>query len=583
MSNTLTYTIVDTNQTQHFNNTTVISAPADSSSAFAGQDAAYTGNAPSYKDNGDGTVTDLNTGLIWAKAYVSDVTYTEAVAGASSYSAGGYTDWRLPTIKELYSLMDFSGYTGRDASGSKPYIDTTSFDFTYGDTASGDRFIDAQYWSSTEYVSTTMNGNSTTFGVNFADGRIKGYPNSAVNGSDMERYVRYVRGNEDYGKNKLVNNNDGTITDQATGLMWTQADSGQALSWQNALAWAEGLEFAGHSDWRLPNAKELQSIVDYARSPDTTNSPAIDPLFNVTQLTNSTLDYPYYWSSTSHVEGDSDSGDYAVYLTFGEASGYLQSPQGGTYNLTDVHGAGAQRSDPKTGDPADYPNGFGPQGDVISIYNYARAVRDTDQTFGQTGTDGNDTWTSTIADETFNGGDGRDLVKYSLAKDQYTITAGGENFTISGPEGNDTLSSIERVYFSDTAVAFDTEAGAGQVYRLYKAAFDRQPDTGGLGYWIDRADDGTWLNNIAAGFIDSQEFKALYGDPVSNADFITALYKNVLDRTPDSGGYDYWNGKLNSGEQDRAAVLVGFSESAENQTNVASLVANGISYDLWLG
>ena len=173
MSNTLTYTIVDTNQTQHFNNTTVISAPADSSSAFAGQDAAYTGNAPSYKDNGDGTVTDLNTGLIWAKAYVSDVTYTEAVAGASSYSAGGYTDWRLPTIKELYSLMDFSGYTGRDASGSKPYIDTTSFDFTYGDTASGDRFIDAQYWSSTEYVSTTMNGNSTTFGVNFADGRIK--------------------------------------------------------------------------------------------------------------------------------------------------------------------------------------------------------------------------------------------------------------------------------------------------------------------------------------------------------------------------------------------------------------------------
>jgi hypothetical protein len=61
-------------------------------------------------------------------------------------------------------------------------------------------------------------------------------------------------------------------------------------------------------------------------------------------------------------------------VAFGEALGWMQDP-GGTYQLLDVHGAGAQRSDPKTGDPADYPHGFGPQGDVIRIYNHARCVR----------------------------------------------------------------------------------------------------------------------------------------------------------------------------------------------------------------
>ena len=53
----------------------------------------------------------------------------------------------------------------------------------------------------------------------------------------------------------------------------------------------------------------------------------------------------------------------------------MQPPTGGDYILFDVHGAGAQRSDPKSGDPADYPYGHGPQGDVIRIFNYVRAVR----------------------------------------------------------------------------------------------------------------------------------------------------------------------------------------------------------------
>ena len=64
----------------------------------------------------------------------------------------------------------------------------------------------------------------------------------------------------------------------------------------------------------------------------------------------------------------------ASYVAFGEALGWMQSPWGG-FTLMDVHGAGAQRSDPKVGDPSEYSYGRGPQGDVVRIYNYVRCVR----------------------------------------------------------------------------------------------------------------------------------------------------------------------------------------------------------------
>ena len=206
------------------------------------------------------------------------------------------------------------------------------------------------------------------FGVNFADGRIKGYPADA---SIKKYYVYYVRGNTSYGINQFVDNSDGTITDSATGLMWLQNDSGKGILWENALSYAENFEYAGHSDWRLPDAKELESIVDYTRSPDHTSSAAIDPLFNCTQITNEAGvdDYPFYWSSTTHAAESVYNGAAAAYVSFGKALGKM----GGSW--IDVHGAGSQRSDPKIGDPAQFPDGRGPQGDAIRIYNYVRLVR----------------------------------------------------------------------------------------------------------------------------------------------------------------------------------------------------------------
>jgi hypothetical protein len=376
------YVIVDTGQAICYDNSSAIACPARSED-FHGQDAQYDGVQPSYRDNGDGTVTDLNTGLMWQKTPGEKVIYADAVAGAGRFRLAGYEDWRLPTIKELYSLIDFSGIDPSGWNGSTsslvPFIDTTYFDFEYGDTSASERLIDGQYWSSTEYVATTMGGDATTFGVNFADGRIKGYGRTDPRGGQMKQFVRYVRGNTTYGVNDFVDNGDRTVTDLATGLMWMKTDSGRGMSWEDALEYAENLESAGFNDWRLPNAKELQSIVDYGRSPSTSGAAAIDPIFNVDSITDERgeTNYPFYWTSTTHANWTQSPGAMAVYIAFGGALGYMQMPaNSGNYRLLDVHGAGAQRSDPKTGDPADWPHGNGPQGDVVRIYNYVRTVRD---------------------------------------------------------------------------------------------------------------------------------------------------------------------------------------------------------------
>jgi len=287
-----------------------------------------------------------NTGLSWQ----------EAVDYCESLELAGYDDWRIPTLKELFSISDFSqGW---------PYLNTTYFDLA-GTSVSKDE----QYWAD-YYVGTTVEGGSeAAFGVNHGTGHIKAYP---VNVSGpMGNYVRAVRGNT-YGVNIFVNNNDGTITNNATGLMWQQVDSGSGLDWENALAYAANSTLAGHDDWRLPNIKELQSIVDYTHSPSASDEanlgPAIDTdFFQITALpsgtTNYSTDYGYFWSSTSAYFGtESPEYYYAWYVAFGTAVD-------GDGN--DMHGAGGVRFDTKAED--------GPLGEGGErYYNYVRLVRDAD-------------------------------------------------------------------------------------------------------------------------------------------------------------------------------------------------------------
>ncbi len=153
----LTYPIVDTGQTTCYDDRSTMTCP-QSGGPFYGQDAQIEGLQPAYQNNGDGTVTDLNTGLMWTASPdlngdgVIDINdklnYEDALASAEDFSLAGYDDWRLPTIKELYSLIQFTGtdpsaVTGNDTSGLTPFIDTEYFEFAYGDTNAGERIIDS--------------------------------------------------------------------------------------------------------------------------------------------------------------------------------------------------------------------------------------------------------------------------------------------------------------------------------------------------------------------------------------------------------------------------------------------------------
>lgn len=368
----LKYPIVDTGVTTFYSNNKIISEP-NMGDDFWGQDAQFQNNMPSYTDNGNGTITDNITGLMWVQDMGDKMSYKNALSYAEKYELSGYDDWRIPTIKELYSLIQFTG----SVKGQKAidfFIDTNYFNHPIGDISKGEREIDAQTWSLTEYVGRTMGSDETIFGVNFVDGRIKGYPKyNPKTKRENKMYFRLVRGNPDYGVNDFKDNGNQTITDNATGLMWQKTTTSEGLNWEDALKYAENLTLGGYDDWRLPNAKELQSLVDYSRSPQTTNSPAIDPVFNITEIKvpGGGSNYPFLWTGTTHLDGINPY-DSAAYIAFGEALGEMRN------NLMDVHGAGAQRSDPKSGNSSNYPDFFGPQGDIRYVYNYVLCVRDID-------------------------------------------------------------------------------------------------------------------------------------------------------------------------------------------------------------
>lgn len=355
-----TYALVDTGQGFCYNDGGEnIDCPAEGE-AFYGQDAQYTGNVPNYTANGDGTVTDNVTGLIWQQTPDSgSLSWIQAQEYCELLTLGNQDDWRMPSLKELFSISNFSA--------GWPYLDQTYFDLMVTDSISKDE----QYWASDYYAGQTAEGGyDAAFGVNHATGHIKAYP--ALVEGPMGKYVRCVSG-ADYLINDFVDNGDGTITDNATKLMWTQADNGEGMDWESALAHAQEMNeanFLGYSDWRLPNVKELQSIVDYDYAPDaqdaTYDGPALNPMFSVSEITNEAgeLDSPYYWTSTSARFQSTGDFYYAWYIAAGRAVD-------GTGN--DSHGAGAVRFDTKIeGGPA------GEGGE--RYYNYVMLVRGGDVT-----------------------------------------------------------------------------------------------------------------------------------------------------------------------------------------------------------
>ncbi len=220
------------------------------------------------------------------------------------------------------------------------------------------------------------------------------------------------------------------------------------------------------------------------------------------------------------------------------------------------------------------------------------------------GNGGNDIIRTSAGNDTIDGGSGFDTTAFSSNRANYTISKAGSTVSVkatTGTDGTDTLTNIEYLQFTDQPVVIAPANTSNQYAALlYQGALGRTPDPTGLAYWRDLAENlspstkamglyglsdatGNFNGNlsIAGGFTQSTEFISKYGS-LTNNQFVTQLYANVLDRTPDPSGLSDWVGQLSRGTT-REHVLIGFAESAEAVAN-ATVGFVGIHghHDAWL-
>jgi hypothetical protein len=243
---------------------------------FYGQDAHYTINPPDLTDNGDGTVTDNLTNFIWEQKTAENepiiFSYDEAMSYCQNLTLGGSDDWRLPTRKEYSTLLNLGTIS--------PALDTTYFPHYTGATPN-----DVYYWTSSEYHDdpTKVWRVQLSFGIMESASKAEDLGKARCVLADPEPAPRYT------------DNGNGTVTDELTGLMWEQktddggsGDKDITNTWLDALNYCNDLILGGYSDWRLPNPKELERIVDLS-----TSSPAAD----TTYFPNTTDGF--YWTGTT--------------------------------------------------------------------------------------------------------------------------------------------------------------------------------------------------------------------------------------------------------------------------------------------
>lgn len=264
------FKLPDTGQTACYDSIgNVITCPAPGQPLA--QDGSYSINPMSFTDNDDGTVTDNNTRLVWQKETDGQIYHWfeangiyDALYNPNSKNVcgnlllGGQGGWRVPSNKELLSLVNYNNiFPAIDPifTNTRPY----------------------DHWTST----TLQSDPTIAITVHFDWGG-----NGAYYKHSPVCHVRCVK-SENITPQSFTDNGDGTVTDNATGLVWQQ-DTPSYMPWESALNYCEGLNLADHMDWRLPNNKELISIAD-----ETKYNPAIDTVFFPNTYSS------HYWASTT--------------------------------------------------------------------------------------------------------------------------------------------------------------------------------------------------------------------------------------------------------------------------------------------
>ncbi len=234
-----------------------------------GEDNDFTIYAPFFTLNGNGTVTDTVTGLMWQQSDGGEMTYERAINYCDTLTLGGFTDWRLPNPHESFSILNHQY--------ANPSMDATVFTTTL-----------AEYW----WTSIRQANDTTKIWVTNAGGGIGNHPKSeTISAGGPKRF--HTKAVRDITPPSTIpahftDNGNGTITDNLTTLVWQKITYSDSITWEQALTYADTLTFDGFTDWRLPNIKELQSINN-----ESLINPSISTTFFPTIGTNK------FWSSTT--------------------------------------------------------------------------------------------------------------------------------------------------------------------------------------------------------------------------------------------------------------------------------------------
>jgi hypothetical protein len=264
-----------------------------------GEDADYLINSPDYikmdssgvalPDNSETwtTVKDIVTDLIWEIKTNDDsqsdkdlmVNWDNAVHHVQWLNANqfaGYSDWRLPTVYELQTIVHY----GQGDAYFKDFFPNTMQSF---------------YWTQNTHVVS----DSIAWAVNFDNG-ITWY-----HFKNTPQYVRGVRGKLFFSNDAFDLFDQSTVTDIRSGLMWQRNSTENAINWEQSLSYCQNLTLSGFTDWRLPTKKELISIVDYTKM----NPSVYVPAFTDTQMS-------AYWSSTVDTN-NADHQAWCIYMDIG--------------------------------------------------------------------------------------------------------------------------------------------------------------------------------------------------------------------------------------------------------------------------
>jgi hypothetical protein len=224
---------------------------------------------PRFTNNGDGTITDNLTGLMWEQTpSTTAMLWADAINHAATVGTAGYTDWRLPNINELGSLQHCGEYDTNDYLHDQGFSATMVSDVWWTSTSyAGNPGIMAWYVSLSYGPMQTAQKNANEMCVICTRGTSDVLPRTGQTSSQAGEDDGDMQSGVAWPGTRFTDNGDGTITDNLTGLMWQKSPSISSVElWADALSEISALTVGEYNDWRMPNIQELRSLLHYGEA-----------------------------------------------------------------------------------------------------------------------------------------------------------------------------------------------------------------------------------------------------------------------------------------------------------------------------